>query len=99
VITLYNPNGNKRKRKRTWHQLPIEPAFSLTSHGCQGQTITKILAGLLIGGFSTYVQASQVTIREGICLTESIMLADLNRPLPNNLKKENMRLHALEKNT
>ena len=79
--------------------MPIEPAFSLTSHGCQGQTIVKILADLRIGGFSAYVQASRPTSREGICLIEPITLSDLNKPLPTNLKKENLRLKALEHNT
>ena len=37
VTTLNNPDGTKIKNKITHHQLPIEPAFSLTSHGCQGQ--------------------------------------------------------------
>jgi len=48
----------KQNKTITCHQLPIELAFSLTSHGCQGQTINKVLADLQIGGFSTYVQAS-----------------------------------------
>ena len=96
--TPYN-NGTKARTKITCHQFPIEPAFSLNSNGCQGQTISKILADLWIGGFSTYVQASRVTNREGICLTESITLRDLQKSLPINLKKENMRLHAFERNT
>jgi len=79
--------------------LPIEPAFSFTSHACQGQTISKALADLQIGGFSAYVQASRVTNQEGICLTEPLRLVDLNKPLPTNLKKENLRLQAIEKNT
>ena len=97
VTTLHNPDGTKTRTKITHHQLPIEPAFSSTSHGCQGQTISKILADLWIRGSSTYVQASRVTKREGICSMESIIFADLNKPLPIHLKKENMRLHALEK--
>ena len=58
VTTLNNPDGTKTKNKITRHQLPLEPAFSLTSYGCQGQTINKVLADLQIEGFSTYVQAS-----------------------------------------
>ena len=57
------------------------------------------MADLRLGGFSTYVQASRVTNREGICLIEPITLSDLNKPLPTSLKKENLRLMALEKNT
>jgi len=77
--------------------LPIEPAFSFTSHACQGQTISKALADLQIGGFSAYFQASRVTSH--ICLTDTIRLVHLNKPLPTNLKKENLRLQAIEKNT
>jgi len=58
----------------------------------------KVLADLQIGGFLTYVQASWVTKREGICLTEPITLSDLNKPLPTT-KKENLCISALERNT
>ena len=96
---LNNPDGTKVKKKIICHQLPIEPAFSLTSYGCQGQTINKVLADLWIGGFSTYVQASQVTKRESICLAEPITLSDPNKPLPTTLKKENLCISALERNS
>jgi len=61
VTTLNTPDGAKIKIKITHYQLPIEPAFSFISHSCQGQTISKVLADLHIGGFSAYVQASRVT--------------------------------------
>ena len=45
VTMLNNPDGTKiKKENNRFHQLPIEPAFSLTSHGCEGQTINKVLA-------------------------------------------------------
>jgi len=42
---------------------------------------------------------SQVTKREGICITETITLSDLDKPLPTTLKKENLHISALERNT
>lgn len=71
----------------------------ITSHGCQGQTIPKLLADLHTGGFSAHVQASRPTNRQGLCLIEPITLSDLNHYQPILCKKETAQLKALEHNS
>jgi Helitron helicase-like domain at N-terminus/PIF1-like helicase len=91
-------NGSKRSFQR--RQLPIEPAFAVTGHFAQGKTIPIVVANLKQPDpAATYVIASRATSRHGLFLTEEVTLGDLNRSMPRSLRKELMRLSALEHNT
>ena len=80
-------------------QLPIQPAFSVTGHSAQGKTLPKVLVNLAEGGFAAYIAASHATTRQGLCITETVTIQQLNKPLPHNLLQEVRRLEAIEHNT
>ncbi|KAH7921155.1 hypothetical protein BV22DRAFT_1019909, partial [Leucogyrophana mollusca] len=77
------PDGDsmQQKLKITRHQLPIQPAFAVTGHSAQGKTLPKVLVNLHEGGFGAYVAASRARSRDGLCITETITLDQLNKPL------------------
>ena len=80
-------------------QLPIQPAFSVTGHSAQGKTLPKVLVNLAEGGFAAYVAASRATTRQGLCITETVTIQQLNKPLPHDLLQEVHRLEAIKHNT
>ena len=96
---LFNKNGIKIKQRITQHQLPIEPAFALTTYACQGQTISKVLADLTISGSSAYVQASRAQSRLDFFSMFPVTIAELNKPLSYALRNEDLRISALAHNT
>jgi hypothetical protein len=90
-------NGELVRANR--QQLPIQPAFAVTGHSTQGKTLPNVLADLHEGGFAAYVIASRPTSREGLCLSRSVSLESLNRPLPYDLLIELRRQKLMEHNT
>jgi hypothetical protein len=92
-------DGKIEKLKFSRHQLPIQPGFAVTGHSAQGKTLPKVLANLHEGGFGAYVAASRAKSRTGLCITQTVRLNDLNKPVPHDLFVEVRRLEILEKNT
>src|SRR5260370_40491091 len=69
------------------HQLPIQLAFAITSHGAQGKTLS-------------HVTASRARSQHGLAITKEVTsLAQLNYHLPKDLLYETRRLEALQHNT
>ena len=73
--TEYEP---KRKVKITRTQLPIQPAFAVTGHSAEGKTLPNVLINLHEGGFGAYVAALHARSRQGLYITEPVLLSDLN---------------------
>ena len=96
---LQRPDGTRDKVRICRLQVPIQPAFAVTSHLAQGKTLPKVLVNLSEGGFGTYVAASCAQTRAGLCLTEPVTLQQLNKPIPADLYAEAQRLKILEHNT
>lgn len=81
--------------RATREQLPIQPAFAVTGHSAQGKTLPKVIVNLHEGGFAALCTQN----RQGLCITQSVTIDQLNKPLPNDLVQEIHRLNALEHNT
>lgn len=96
---LLADDGTERKLRITRHQLPIQPAFAVTGHSCQGKTLPTVLVNLHEGGFGAYVAASRAQTREGLCITQPVTLDQLNKSLPRDLICEVRRFDAIEHNT
>src|SRR5260370_9726955 len=83
------------------HQLPIQLAFAITSHGAQGKTLSHVTADITVkkDGIA-YVAASRARTWHGLAITKEVTsLAQLNCPLPKDLLEETRRLDALQHNT
>ena len=95
--------GDNNSSKRTAHvrrtQLNLQPAFAITGHAAQGKTLPQVLVDLTEGGFSAYVSASRACTCEGLFITNTISLEDLNKPVNSDLRQECRRLERLEHNT
>ena len=92
-------HGIKHKIKVIRQQLPIQPAFAVTGQSAQGKTLPKVLVNLHEGGFGAYVAASRAKTRDGLCITEHVTLAQLNKSLPDDLYKEMKKFDIIEQNT
>ncbi|KAF5357492.1 hypothetical protein D9758_012512 [Tetrapyrgos nigripes] len=100
TVTLKDENGQHRRIKCFRKQLPLQPAFTVTGHFAQGQTLAVVLCTFKDGPAAAYVSASRATQRSGLFLLEEVTLNDLNRPkLPHELRLGYQRLDALEHNT
>ena len=98
-VSLEDGQGGKRKANIVRTQLNLQPAFAITGHAAQGKTLPQVLVDLSEGGFSAYVSASRARTREGLFITNTISLADLNKPVNSDLRQECRRLEQLEHNT
>jgi hypothetical protein len=96
---LEDDQGVQQKLRITRHQMPIQPAFAVTGHSAQGKTLPSVLVNLRDGGFGAYVAASRARTREGLCVTHTVTLDQLNKPLPVDLIREVRRFEAIEHNT
>src|SRR5260370_5404755 len=83
------------------HQLPIQPAFAITSHGVQGKTLSDVTADITVKKEGiAYVAVSRACSQYGLAITkEATSLAQLNYPLPKDLLDETRILEALQHNT
>src|SRR5260370_7082278 len=83
------------------HQLPIQLAFAITSHGAQGKTLSHVTADITVKKEGiAYVAVSRAQSRYGLAITKEVTsLAQLNYPLPKDLLDETRRLDALQHNT
>jgi hypothetical protein len=99
TTVLHDHGGQPEKIRITRHQLPIQPAFAITGHSAQGKTLPRVLVNLHEGGFAAYVAASRARGRSGLCITQPVTLAQLNKRIPHDLAFECRRFEALEHNT
>ncbi|KAF5343799.1 hypothetical protein D9758_016212 [Tetrapyrgos nigripes] len=100
TVTIKDETGQARKLKCFRKQLLLQPAFTITGHFAQGQTLPVILCSFNDGPAAAYVSASQATERTGLFLLDEVTLEKLNSPkLPRDLHMEYERLEALEHNT
>ena len=97
--SLEDGQGGKRNAHVQRVQLNLQPAFAITGHAAQGKTLPQVLVDLSEGGFSAYVSASRARTREGLFITNTISLEDLNKPVNSDLGQECRRLERLEHNT
>jgi hypothetical protein len=88
-----------KKIRVTRHQLPIQPAFTVTGHSLQGKTLPDVIVNLHEGRFAGYVAASQARTHHGLCLTQPVSLQQLNKCIPLDLLLEVSQFDALEHNT
>lgn len=98
-ISLENAEGDKRNTHVLRTQLTLQPAFAIAGHAAQEKTLPQVLVDLSEGGFSAYVSASRARTREGLFITNTICLEDLNKPVNSDLRQECRRLERLEHNT
>ena len=98
-IGLEDGKGGKRTAHVRRTQINLQPAFAITGHAAQGKTLPQVLVDLAEGGFSAYVSASRARTREGLFITNTISLEDLNKPVNSDLRQECRRLERLEHNT
>ncbi|KAG1873162.1 hypothetical protein F4604DRAFT_1925655 [Suillus subluteus] len=89
----------ERKLRITCLQLPIQPAFAVMGHSAQGKTLASVLVNLHEGGFRAYVAASHAQSHASLCITQTVSLDQLNKPLPADLLHEVRHFEAIEINT
>jgi hypothetical protein len=83
------------KRKATFNQFPVTPAYAITDYKCQGKTyFDGLLTDLhkpLVGSTqaaSLYVQLSRVQSLEKLSIMRDFDPAELHTPLPDVLLEE-----------
>lgn len=80
-------------------QIALEPAFAITGHAAQGQTIAKVICDPGRPGFYKYVSISRARSRNDVVTLRPVTLAQLNDPLPEELRFELKRLQVMARNT
>ena len=99
-MTFRHPHsGKKCTIRRT--QLPILPAFAMTAHKAQGQTMEKVLVDLesCKGTESPYVMVSRVTSLEGLLILRPFKSSKIQCLLSEDTRKEFKRLEKLRLHT
>jgi hypothetical protein len=99
-MTFRHPHsGKKCTIQRT--QLPILPAFALTAHKAQGQTMEKVLVDLesCKGTESPYVMISRVTSLKGLLILRPFKSSKIQCRLSEDTRKEFRRLEKLRLHT
>jgi ATP-dependent DNA helicase PIF1 len=64
----------------SYQQLPLAPAWAITIHKVQGQTLTRLIVDLAGGAFAsgqTYVAVSRCRSMDGLRLRRKIGVADV----------------------
>jgi ATP-dependent exoDNAse (exonuclease V) alpha subunit len=99
-ITFKHPHSGKRcKIKRT--QLPITPAFAMTAHKAQGQTMKKVIIDIesVRGTEAPYVMVSRVTSLDGLLILRHFRRDKIKCRQSEDLRSECRRLEKLRLNT
>src|SRR5258706_3689604 len=100
--SMYNPlTSSSFSFLAMRHQLPIQLAFAITSHGAQGKTLSHVTADITVKKEGiAYVAVSRARTWHGLAITKEVTsLALLNLPLPKDLLNETRQLEALQHNT
>ena len=95
-LNFIHPHSGKRcKIKRT--QLPILPAFAMTAHKAQGQTLKKVIIDLdnCRGTESPYVMVSRVTSLEGLLILRPFRSSKIKCRQSEDVRNEFKRLDRL----
>ena len=81
--------------KRT--QVPIVPAFAMTAHRSQGQTLTEVIVDLQScrGSESPYIMLSRVTSLEGLLILRPFSKTKICCNVSEDLRLENRRLREI----
>ena len=96
-LNFVHPHSGKRcKIKRT--QLPLLPAFAMTAHKAQGQTLKKVIIDLenCRGTESPYVMVSRVTLLEGLLILRPFRSSKIKCRQSEDVRKEFKRLDGLK---
>ena len=99
-MTFVHPHSSKRCTiKRT--QLPIIPAFAMTAHKAQGQTMNKVIIDLenVKGTETPYVMVSRVTNLDGLLILRKFSDKKIKCRLSEDLRAEFQRLEILRLET
>lgn len=99
-LTFRHPHSGKCCRiKRT--QLPITPAFAMTMHKAQGQTMEKVIIDIegVRGTEAPYVMVSRVTSLDGLLILRDFRKEKINCRPSEDLQLEYQRLENLKLDT
>lgn len=82
-------------------QVPIVPAFAMTTHRAQGQTLSNVIVDLQScrGSESPYVMLSCVTSLKGLLILRPFEHKKISCNISEELRTENRRLRALTQQT
>jgi len=99
-IKFQHPHSGKNCQiKRT--QLPITPAFAMTAHKSQGQTLKKVIIDLQScrGTEAPYVMVSRVTSLEGLLILRPFQYGKISCRQSQDTRKEFRRLDIIRLKT
>jgi len=99
-LTFRHPHSQKKCMiKRT--QLPIAPAFAMTAHKAQGQTLNKVIIDLesCKGTESPYVMVSRVTSLNGLLILRPFKFSKIKCHQSQDTRQEFRRLNILRLHT
>jgi hypothetical protein len=99
-MTFIHPHSQKKCTiKRT--QLPIVPAFAMTAHKSQGQTLNRVIVDLesCRGTEAPYVMISRVTSLSGLLILRPFTKNKIQCHQSEDLRKEMKRLYKLKLDT
>ncbi|MFP4477336.1 MAG: AAA family ATPase [Desulfatibacillaceae bacterium] len=78
----YDPGAREIAAEKTgsYSQLPLKPAYAVTIHKSQGQTLERVVVDMAGGAFAhgqTYVALSRCTSLEGLLLARPLRMRDV----------------------
>lgn len=96
---VYKPSGKRCTFQRT--QLPIAPAFAMTAHKAQGQTLDYVIADLQScrGTEPAYVMASRATSLDGLLILRDFSRSKIQSNRSGDARNEANRLELLRMKT
>ena len=82
-------------------QVPLVPAFAMTAHRAQGQTLSNVIVDLQScrGSESPYVMLSRVTSLKGLLILRTFERKKISCNMSEELRTENRRLRVLAQQT
>ena len=100
-ITFQHPHKAKGTITIRRTQVPIIPAFAMTAHRAQGQTLPNVIVDLQScqGSESPYVMLSRVTSLQGLLILRPFARNKISCNMSQDLRDENKRLRNLSLQT
>lgn len=99
-IEFVHPYSKKKCRIRRT-QVPLAPAFAITAHKSQGQTLSRVVIDLESSRSceSAYVMVSRVTSLQGLIVLRPFDSKRISSRMNQHLREEFKRLHVLDLET
>ena len=100
-ITFKNRHGSGGGITIRRSQVPIVPAFAMTAHRAQGQTLSNVIVDLQScrGSEAPYVMLSRVTSLKGLLILRPFERKKISCNISEELRNENRRLRVLAQKT